>query len=67
MPSDKRARQRANREAKLAEMQKVQRRQEILSRTRRIGIWVVVGVVLFVLANLIFGGDSQAAATLQLL
>ena len=67
MATDKRARQRANREAKLAEMQKAQKRQEMLSRVRRISIWVVVGIVLFVLANLVFGGDSQAAATLQLL
>lgn len=65
MATSKRDRQRANREAKLAAQQKVERRQAVLSRSKRIAIWVAIGVVLFVVANLVFGGsgdDSAAAA-----
>lgn len=62
MATSKRDRQRANRQAKQAEQQKVHRKQVILSRSKRIAIWVVIGVVLFVVANLVFGGDSEASA-----
>jgi hypothetical protein len=63
MATDKRARQRANREAKQAELDKARRREDMISRAKRIGIWVAVGIVLFVIANLIWGGgDSESAA-----
>ena len=62
MATDKRERQRANREAKQAAQQKKQRRDDMIGRARRIGIWVVVGVVLFIIANIVFGGDSADAA-----
>jgi len=64
MATSKRERQRANREAKLAAQHKVERKQAVLSRSKRIAIWVVIGVVLFVVANLVFGGsgDDSAAA-----
>ncbi len=67
MATDKRARQRANREAKQAEEQKARRKQEIIGRAKRIGIWIAIGIVLFVLANLAFGGDSADAAAMLLL
>ncbi len=62
MATDKRARQRANREAKQAELEKTRRREDTISRAKRIGIWVAVGIVLFVIANLVWGGDSVSAA-----
>jgi cell division septal protein FtsQ len=62
MATSKRERQRANREAKLAEEKKIQRKQSIFQRSKRIAVWVLVGIVLFVLANLIFGGSADAAA-----
>lgn len=67
MATDKRDRQRANREAKQAELHKVERRQEMLSRAKRIGIWVAVGLVLFIIANLVFAGDSDDAAAALLM
>jgi FtsH-binding integral membrane protein len=69
MASEKRERQRANREAKQAEVQKVQKRTETLSRAKRIAIWAVLGIVLFIIANLVFGGsndDSALSAVLAL-
>ena len=62
MATDKRARQRANREAKQAELEKTRRREDTISRAKRIGVWVAVGIVLFVIANLVWGGDSESAA-----
>ena len=62
MATDKRDRQRANREAKQAELHKTQRKDEMVSRAKRIGIWVAVGIVLFVIANFVFGGGSDDAA-----
>ncbi len=52
----------------MAALQKAQRREEWLNRARRIGIWVVVGIVLFIVANLVFGGgSSDAAAVLHMI
>ena len=62
MATDKRERQRANREAKQTELSKAKRRDDMLARAKRIGIWVAVGIVLFVIANLVWGGDSDSAA-----
>lgn len=62
MANEKRDRQRANREAKQAALKKAQRRQEMISRGKRIGIWAVVGIVLFILANLLFGSNDDSAA-----
>lgn len=62
MANEKRDRQRANREAKQAALKKAQRRQEMISRGKRIGIWALVGIVLFALATLLFGSNDDAAA-----
>ncbi len=67
MATSKRERQRANREAKLAEEKKVLRKQSIFQRSKRIAVWVVVGIVLFVLANLLFGGSAEAATLAPLI
>jgi hypothetical protein len=69
MATSKRERQRANREAKLAAEKKVMRKQTLFQRSRRIAVWVVVGIVLLVIANLIWGGsdDTSAAALTSLL
>jgi hypothetical protein len=69
MATSKRERQRANREAKLAAEKKVMRKQSLFQRSKRIAVWVVVGIVLLVIANLIWGGsdDTSAAALTMLL
>jgi hypothetical protein len=69
MATSKRERQRANREAKLAAEKRVMRRQSLFQRSKRIAVWVAVGIVLFVIANLIWGGsdDTSAAALTMLL
>lgn len=68
MATSKRERQRANREAKLAAEKKVMRRQNLFQRSKRIAVWLVVAIVLFVIATLIWGGsDETAAAALTML
>jgi len=55
MATDKRARQRANREQKQAEAAAAARKARLKQRLRQAGIWVIVGAVLFVLANAVWG------------
>ncbi|MDJ0923400.1 MAG: hypothetical protein QNJ77_02465 [Acidimicrobiia bacterium] len=55
MASDKRERQRQNRAVKQAEQTKIARKQRAIALTKRIGVWVVVGVGLLVLANIVWG------------
>ena len=55
MATDKRERQRQNRAVKQAEQSKIDRRQKVIALTKRIGVWVVVGVALLVLANVVWG------------
>lgn len=52
-----------NRAAKQAAEAKVARRTKLLGRARRIGIWVVVVVIVFVVANLVFGDDGNPPET----
>jgi len=56
MATDKRERQRENRAAKRAADSKVERKQKTLNMAKRVGIWLVVGGVLLVLANIVWGG-----------
>jgi hypothetical protein len=63
MATDKRERQRINRAAKQAAEAKAARRAKLLGRARRIGIWVAVVLVVFVLANIVFGGDGDPPET----
>lgn len=59
MPSEKRARQRANRRAKEAQEAKQARRQLIIKRTRRIVFYgIIIAIVLF-LASLVWGGNGD--------
>lgn len=55
MATDKRERQRQNRAVKQAELNKQQRRQRIIDRTKRIAVWAVVLVVMFVAASVVWG------------
>ena len=55
MATDKRERQRQNRAVKQAEQSKIARKEKTIALVRRIGIWVVVGVALLVLANVVWG------------
>lgn len=55
MATDKRERQRLNRAAKLAVDSKAARKQKIFDTAKRAGIWLVVGVALLTLANIVWG------------
>jgi len=55
MASDKRERQRQNRAAKQQVQSKIDRKQKVLATIKRVGIWVVVGLALLVVANLVWG------------
>jgi hypothetical protein len=55
MATDKRERQRQNRAAKQAEQAKIVRKQKVIATAKRVGVWVVVGVALLILANIVWG------------
>lgn len=55
MATNKRERQRQNRAVKQAERAKIVRKQKIIATVKRVGVWVVVGVALLVLANIVWG------------
>lgn len=55
MASDKRERQRQNRAVKQEEQSKVARKQKTIATIKRVGTWVVVGIALLFVANLVFG------------
>lgn len=55
MPSEKRERQRQNRAVKQQAQSKVARKQKTIALAKRAVIWVVVGVVLIALANVVWG------------
>jgi hypothetical protein len=55
MASDKRERQRQNRAVKQEAEGKVARKQKTIDLTKRVAIWVAVGVVLILLANVVWG------------
>jgi hypothetical protein len=55
MASDKRERQRQNRAVKQAAQSKVARKEKAIAMVKRVGVWVVVGIVLIILANVVWG------------
>ena len=55
MASDKRERQRLNRAAKQVEVHKTVRKQKVLTTAKRVAVWVAVGVVFVLLANVVWG------------
>ncbi len=61
--SDKRARQRANREARRAREAKEARRRQILSFARRAGIALLVVLVAGIVISRVFGSDDEPEAT----
>ena len=65
MATDKRERQRANRAEKQAQEAKVARRQKIITRGRRILIWVLVIVAILLVSSWLAGGgaDSESLGT----
>ena len=63
MATDKRERQRANRAAKQAAEAKAARRAKVIDRSRRVAIWVAAILVVFILANVAFGGGDATPAT----
>lgn len=65
MATDKRDRQRANRELKKAEEAKAARRATMLKRIRRIVTYAIVIALVILLANQVFGGgDEQSLGAL---
>jgi hypothetical protein len=54
MATDKRERQRANRELRKAEEAKIRRRERMFNTIRRGAVWLVVVVVVVVLAAIVF-------------
>ena len=61
MGTEKRDRQRANREAKRAQERKIQRRTNLITRGRRILIWVVIALVALLILNLATNNSSSEA------
>ena len=55
MASDKRERQRQNRAVKQQEQNKIARKQKTIAMIRRVGLWIVFGVIFFVAASLVWG------------
>ncbi len=55
MATDKRERQRQNRAVKQAAQAKIDRRKKITATARRVGVWVITGIALLVLANIVWG------------
>ena len=55
MATDKRERQRQNRAVKQAEQAKIVRKQKVMATAKRVGVWLVVGVALLFLANIVCG------------
>ena len=55
MATDKRERQRQNRAVKQAELDKQKRREKLIDRSKRIAVWIVVLVVMFILASVVWG------------
>ncbi len=55
MATDKRERQRQNRAAKQAEQAKIDRRRKVIVTAKRVGVWIVMGVALLVVANIVWG------------
>ena len=55
MATDKRERQRLNRAAKQEEQSKTARKEKVIATAKRAAKWVVVGVTLLVLANIVWG------------
>lgn len=55
MATDKRERQRQNRAEKQAAQAKIDRRQKVIATAKRVGVWVVVGIALLVLATIVWG------------
>ena len=61
MATEKRDRQRANRDVKRAVESKTTRRQTMFKRARQFAIWAVIIAAVLFLANVVFGGDSESA------
>ncbi len=55
MATDKRERQRQNRAEKQAEQSKIARKEKVIALVKRVGVWVVGGVGLLALANVVWG------------
>lgn len=62
VPSDKRARQRAGRAARMADLQAAQRRRRRNTRTIPVVAVVVALIVVLILATGVFGGGSKSAS-----
>jgi hypothetical protein len=55
MATDKRERQRENRAAKQEEHNKTARKEKVMATAKRAAVWIVVGMALVLLANIVWG------------
>ena len=62
MATDKRERQRANREAKRAEEEAAAKKATRLERAKRLALWAVLIAIVLVIANFVFGGEAALSA-----
>ena len=63
MATDKRERQRANRELKKAEEEAAAKKATRIARIKRLALWIGLLVLVLVVANFVFGGDAALSAT----
>ncbi len=63
MPTEKRARHKAARQAKMAELRRAQQRRRNMKRGGVVGIFVVIALVLALYSGGIFGSKKQKTAT----
>ena len=61
MATAKRHRQRENRDARRAAEAKTQRRQATFKRVKRLAVWGVIAALVLLLANFVFGAESDEA------
>lgn len=66
MATEKRDRQRANREVKKAAEEKAAKKASTMDRAKKIALWVGLLIVALVIANLVFGGNESDVASLAL-
>lgn len=66
MATEKRERQRANREERKAAEEKAAKKASTLDRAKKVALWIGLLIVMLVIANFVFGGgDGDVAALLR--
>ena len=63
MATEKRERQRANRELKKAEEAAAAKKASRMDRVKRIALWIGLLVIMLLAANFVFGGDAALSTS----